>query len=89
MNHAARVMHSHCVGVLIVDEIQNLSHKGTSKATLMSAFVTASNQLGVPYLFRRNRQGGRGAWSELSARTAQRGSRLSGMAALLIERQNQ
>jgi hypothetical protein len=51
MNHAALTMHKHFVGVLVVDEIQNLANKGTSKETLMSALVTASNQLGVPIVF--------------------------------------
>ncbi|EKS70385.1 MULTISPECIES: ATP-binding protein [Caballeronia] len=51
LNHAARAMHDHFVGVLVVDEIQNLRNAGTSKQTLMSALVTASNELGVPIVF--------------------------------------
>jgi hypothetical protein len=51
LNHAARAMHAHFVGVLVVDEIQNLKNAGTTKQTLMSALVTASNELGVPIVF--------------------------------------
>ncbi|MGY6126073.1 AAA family ATPase [Paraburkholderia strydomiana] len=51
LNHAARIMHAHCVGVLVVDEIQNLKNTGSSKQILMSALVTASNELGVPMVF--------------------------------------
>ncbi|WP_321795279.1 ATP-binding protein [Caballeronia sp. J97] len=51
LNQAARAMHNHFVGVTVVDEIQNLSNAGTSKQTLMSALVTASNELGVPMVF--------------------------------------
>lgn len=51
LNHAARAMHHHYVGVLVVDEIQNLKNAGRSKQTLMAALVTASNELGVPVLF--------------------------------------
>lgn len=51
LNHAARAMHAHYVGVLVVDEIQNLRNAGTSKKTLMAALVTSSNELGVPIVF--------------------------------------
>lgn len=51
INLAAHAMHTYCVGALIVDEIQNLSNRGTSKSTLMSALVSATNQLGVPIIF--------------------------------------
>jgi hypothetical protein len=44
-------MHNHFVGVLVVDEIQNLKNAGRNKATLMSALVTASNELKVPIVF--------------------------------------
>lgn len=51
INLAAHAMHTYKVGILVVDEIQNLSNKGTSKDTLMSALVSAANQLGVPIVF--------------------------------------
>ncbi|SIT49356.1 Transposition protein C [Paraburkholderia ribeironis] len=51
LNHAARAMHHHFVGVLVVDEIHNLKNAGRSKQVLMAALVTASNELGVPILF--------------------------------------
>lgn len=51
INLAAHAMHTYKVGMLVVDEIQNLSNRGTSKETLMSALVSAANQLGVPILF--------------------------------------
>lgn len=51
MNHAARVLHMHCVGILIVDEIQNLLNSPKNKKALMSLLVSASNELGVPILF--------------------------------------
>jgi hypothetical protein len=51
LNHAARLMHTHCVGLLIVDEIQNLKNAGKSKETMMALLVSASNELGVPILF--------------------------------------
>ncbi|WP_144140735.1 AAA family ATPase [Paraburkholderia sp. BCC1884] len=51
LNHVARVMHMHCVGLLIVDEIQNLRHGGKNNEKLMAVLVSASNELGVPILF--------------------------------------
>ncbi|MFM0653449.1 AAA family ATPase [Paraburkholderia sediminicola] len=51
LNHAARVMHNHFVGVLVVDEIHNLKNAGRNKTTLMAALVTASNELKVPIVF--------------------------------------
>src|SRR5690606_27524930 len=51
MNHAARVLHMHCVGLLVLDEIQNLAHSPKNKQALMSLLVSASNELGVPTLF--------------------------------------
>lgn len=51
MNHAARILHMHCVGLLIVDEIQNLEHSPKNRQALMSLLVSASNELGVPILF--------------------------------------
>src|SRR5258708_3609120 len=51
LNHVARVMHIHCVGLLIVDEVQNLRHGGKNMQKLMAVLVSASNELGVPILF--------------------------------------
>jgi hypothetical protein len=51
MNHAARVLHKHCTGLLVVDEIQNLENAPKNKQSLMTLLVSASNELGVPILF--------------------------------------
>lgn len=51
MNHAARILHMHCVGLLVVDEIQNLENSPKNRQSLMSLLVSASNELGVPILF--------------------------------------
>lgn len=51
MNHAARILHMHCVGLLVVDEIQNLENSGKNRQALMTLLVSASNELGVPILF--------------------------------------
>jgi len=51
MNHAARLLHMHCVGLLVVDEIQNLLNSPKNRQSLMSLLVSASNELGVPILF--------------------------------------
>lgn len=51
MNHAARVLHMHCVGLLIVDEIQNILNSPKNRQALMTLLVSASNELGVPILF--------------------------------------
>lgn len=51
MNHAARLLHMHHVGLLVVDEIQNLANAPKNKKALMTLLVTASNELGVPILF--------------------------------------
>lgn len=51
MNHAARLLHMHCVGLLVVDEIQNLMNSPKNRQSLMSLLVSASNELGVPILF--------------------------------------
>lgn len=51
MNHVARVLHSHCTGLLILDEIQNLENAPKGKQSLMTLLVSASNELGVPILF--------------------------------------
>lgn len=51
MNHAARILHMHCVGLLVVDEIQNLENSPKNRQALMTLLVSASNELGVPILF--------------------------------------
>jgi hypothetical protein len=51
MNHAARVLHMHSVGLLVVDEIQNLENSPKNRQSLMTLLVSASNELGVPILF--------------------------------------
>jgi hypothetical protein len=51
MNHAARILHMHCVGLLVIDEIQNLENSPKNRQSLMSLLVSASNELGVPILF--------------------------------------
>jgi hypothetical protein len=51
MRSVARLMHLHCVGLLVCDEVQNLcnSHKGGD--TVMTELVSACNDLGLPILF--------------------------------------
>jgi hypothetical protein len=51
MNHAARVLHMHAVGLLVVDELQNLENSPKNRERLMTLLVSASNELGVPILF--------------------------------------
>ncbi|MDB5763949.1 MAG: transposase [Herminiimonas sp.] len=51
MNHVARVMHIHCVGLLVCDEIQNLENAPKNKQSLMTLLVSASNELRVPIMF--------------------------------------
>lgn len=51
MNHAARVLHMHSVGLLVVDETQNLENSPKNRQALMTLLVSASNELGVPVLF--------------------------------------
>lgn len=51
MNHAARLMHIHGVGLLVLDEIQNLENSPKNRQSLMTLLVSASNELGVPILF--------------------------------------
>lgn len=45
------VMHIHCVGMLICDEVQNLSNAGKSKGRLMTELVSMSNVLSLPLVF--------------------------------------
>jgi hypothetical protein len=51
MTHAARVLHMHSVGLLVVDEIQNLENSPKTRQALMTLLVSASNTLHVPILF--------------------------------------
>ncbi|WP_109477556.1 AAA family ATPase [Paraburkholderia sp. C35] len=65
LGHAAHLMHTHCVGLLVADEIQNLKNAGGGKSRgskgakessagarkLMALFVSASNDLGIPILY--------------------------------------
>lgn len=51
LNNAARAMHNHFTGLLVVDEIQNLENAPKNKQTLMTLLVSASNELGMPILF--------------------------------------
>lgn len=51
MSHAARVLHMHNVGVLILDEINNLANSPSNRKGLMDLLVSASNELCVPILF--------------------------------------
>lgn len=51
IGRAATVLHAHCTGLLVCDEIQNLCNSSKTKQSLMSLLVTASNELSVPLLF--------------------------------------
>lgn len=51
MGHVARLLHMHCVGLMVVDEIQNLEHSPLNRQALMTLLVSASNEFGVPLLF--------------------------------------
>ncbi|WP_153130470.1 AAA family ATPase [Dechloromonas hortensis] len=51
MNQAARVIHMHSVGLLVVDETQNIENSPVNRKGLMTLLVSASNELGVPILF--------------------------------------
>lgn len=51
LNDVARVLHIHSVGILILDEIQNLENAPKNKQSLMTLLVSASNELGVPIVF--------------------------------------
>lgn len=51
LKYASHVLLMHCVGLLVVDEIQNLLHAPKNRQELMTLLVSASNDLGVPVLF--------------------------------------
>jgi len=46
-----RVLHMHCVGFMVLDEVQNLMNAPTGGQRLMSQLVSFCNDLGVPILF--------------------------------------
>lgn len=51
MRSVARVMNLHLVGLLICDEVQNLSNAKKGGQTVMTELVSACNDLKVPILF--------------------------------------
>lgn len=51
MRSVARVMNMHLVGLLICDEVQNISNANKGAQTLMTELVSACNTLKVPILF--------------------------------------
>jgi hypothetical protein len=51
MRSVARVMNKHCVGLLVVDEVQNLGNSPKGQQVLMTELVGACNELKVPMLF--------------------------------------
>lgn len=51
MRSVARVMNMHLVGLLICDEVQNLSNANKGGQTVMTELVSACNDLKVPILF--------------------------------------
>jgi hypothetical protein len=51
MRSVARLMHLHCVGLLVCDEVQNLSNSLKGGDTVMTELVSACNDLGLPILF--------------------------------------
>jgi hypothetical protein len=51
MISAAHVLEMHAVGLLVVDEIQNLENSPKTREALMTLLVSASNDLEVPILF--------------------------------------
>lgn len=46
-----RILHMHCVGMLICDEVQNLTNSGKTQNTVMTELVTLSNVLNLPIVF--------------------------------------
>lgn len=51
IQRVATVLHRHCVGMLICDEVQNLTNAGKGKKTVMTELVSMSNVLGLPLVF--------------------------------------
>jgi hypothetical protein len=51
MRQVAHLMHVHCVGLLVVDEVQNLSNARKGSEVLMTELVSACNELKVALLF--------------------------------------
>ncbi len=51
MRQVARLMNIHCVGLLVVDEVQNLSNARKGTAVLVTELVSACNELKVALLF--------------------------------------
>lgn len=51
MRSVARVMNTHLVGLLVVDEIQNLANSPKGQQVVMTELVSACNELKVPILF--------------------------------------
>jgi hypothetical protein len=51
MRNVARVLNTHLVGLLICDEVQNLSNSHKGAQTVMTELVSATNELKCPILF--------------------------------------
>lgn len=51
MRSVARLMHRHYVGILVCDEVQNLTNSRKGQQTVMTELVSACNDLKVPILF--------------------------------------
>lgn len=51
MRSVARIMNTHLVGLLVVDETQNLANSPKGQQTVMTELVSACNDLKVPILF--------------------------------------
>ncbi len=51
MRQVAHLMHVHCVGLLVIDEVQNLDNARKGSQVLMTELVSACNELKVALLF--------------------------------------
>lgn len=51
MRAVARLLHIHCVGLLIGDEVQNVAHARKGSQVVMTELVSACNELSLPILF--------------------------------------
>jgi hypothetical protein len=51
MRSVARLLHMHHVGILIADEVQNITNSHKSQQTVMTELVSACNELGLPIVF--------------------------------------